>query len=123
VEKIVKVGALTVHAAKNYAITRLTLLSAVKKGEREVLLSSRVLKATPNHPMVTVAGEKKAGELKEGDKVFCPDGKTGRYTEFTVWDKTETAGGMQPVYNIVAGGGSTFIMNGVMVLQKLSAGK
>jgi hypothetical protein len=123
VEKIVKVGALTVHAAKNYAITRLTLLSAVKKGEREVLLSSRVLEATPNHPMVTVAGEKKAGELKEGDKVFCPDGKTGRYTEFTVWDKTETAGGMQPVYNIVAGGGSTFIMNGVMVLQKLSAGK
>ena len=37
---------------------------------------------------------------------------------FTVWDKQEDAGGMQHVYNIVAAGGSTFIMNGVVVLQK-----
>jgi hypothetical protein len=37
---------------------------------------------------------------------------------YIVWDKNEAAGGMQPVYNIVAGGGSTFIMNGVMVMQK-----
>jgi hypothetical protein len=122
-EKTVVVRELTVHAVKNYAITRLTLLSAVKKGDREVQLSSRVLEATPNHPMMTATGEKKAGELKEGDKVLCPDGKTDRYAEFTVWDKTEAAGGMQPVYNIVAGSGRTFIMNGVMVLQKPSAGK
>jgi hypothetical protein len=63
------------------------------------------------------------GELAEGDKVLCLDEKSGRYAAFTVWDKTEAAGGMQPVYNIVAGSGSTFIMNGVMVLQKSPAGK
>jgi hypothetical protein len=117
VRRAVVVKELTVHAVKNYAITRLTLLSAVIRGEREVLLSSRMLEATPNHPMVTEAGEKKAGEVVVGDKVFCGD-DMGRYVQYVVWDKTESAGGVQPVYNIVAGSGSTFIMNGVMVMQK-----
>lgn len=109
----VVVRELTVHAAKNYAITRLTLLSVVKRGERDLVLSSRVLEATPNHPMgkgVT------AGQLRVGDKVLCADGKGYRW--FTVWDKTEGAGGTQPVYNIVAAGGSTLVLNGVMVMQK-----
>jgi hypothetical protein len=117
VRRAVVVKELTVHAVKNYAITRLTLVSAVVRGEREVLLSSRVLEATPNHPMVTEAGEKKAGEVVVGDRVVCMDG-TGKYVQYLVWDKTERAAGMQPVYNIVAGSGSTFIMNGVMVMQK-----
>lgn len=114
----VVVKELTVHAVKNYAITRLTLVSSVVRGEREVMLSSRVLEATPNHPMVTAAGEKKAGEVTVGDRVRCYDARTGKYVEYQVWEKTEGAGGMQPVYNIVAGSGSTFIMNGVMVMQK-----
>ena len=117
----VRVKELTVHEAKNYAVTRVMLLSAMESAGysgREVRLVTRVLQATPNHPMVTADGDRKMGELKAGDKVLCLDEKTGRYQEFTVWDKTESAGGVQPVYNIVAGGGSTFIMNGVMVLQK-----
>jgi hypothetical protein len=115
---IATVKELTVHAAKNYAVTRVMLLSATENSDRVVTLVSKVLQATPNHPMVTSRGDKKMGELKEGDKVLCLDEKTGRCQEFTVWDKTEAAGGVQPVYNIVAGAGSTFIMNGVMVLQK-----
>lgn len=114
----VTVKELTVHEAKNYAVTRVMLLSATESAAREVTLVSKVLQATPNHPMVTAGGDRKMGELKEGDKVLCLDEKTGRYQEFTVWDRTEAAGGVQPVYNIVAAGGSTFIMNGVMVLQK-----
>jgi len=105
----VAVKELTVHAAKNYAITRLVLVAAKEVGDREILLASRVLEATPNHPMV---GGKKAGELNAGDTVFCDDGV------FVVWDKTEGAGGVQKVYNIVAEGGSTLIMNGVMVKLK-----
>ena len=116
-EQTVRVKELTVHAMKNYAITKLLLLSAVGRGSHEVVLSSRVLEATPNHPMMTAAGARKAGELLAGDKVLCPDAK-GSYTEFVVWDKQEAAGGLQPVYNIVASGGSTFLMNGVMVMQK-----
>lgn len=108
-EKRVVVRELTVHAAKNYAITRLVLVAVRETGEREILLSSRVLEATPNHPMV---GGKKAGELAIGDRVLCDDGV------FTVWDKTEGAGGVQKVYNIVADGGSPLILNGVMVKQK-----
>ncbi len=111
--KPVVVKGLTVHVAKNYAITRLLLLSVVERGDRDVLLSSRLLEATPNHPM---AGGKTAGELVVGDKVLCAGG--GGYRTFTVWDKTEAAGGVQRVYNIVAGGGDTFLMNGVMVMQK-----
>lgn len=107
----VRVTELTVHEAKNYAITRLLLLSVCGKG-REIRLSSRLLQATPNHPMLTLQGEKKMGELVIGDKVLSPDGV------FTVWDKQESAGGMQRVYNIVTAGEGTFIMNGVMVLQK-----
>jgi hypothetical protein len=137
--RAVVVKELTVHAVKNYAITRLTLVSAVGDcslgggdcslgggdcslggGDREVRLSAKVLEATPNHPMMTAAGEKKAGELVVGDKVICLDSGTGRYVQYVVWDQSEEAGGMQPVYNIVAGGGSTFIMNGVMVMQKAS---
>lgn len=121
VSMTVTVKELTVHAAKNYAVTRVLLLSAAERDSRrgkEVVLVTKSLQATPNHPMVTVSGDKKMGELSAGDKVLCLDEKTGRYQEFTVWDKTEAAGGVQPVYNIVAGGGSTFIMNGVMVLQK-----
>jgi hypothetical protein len=87
-------------------------------GDREVLLHSKWLEATPNHPMVTREGNKKAGELTEGDGLVCRDDHTGEYRNYTVWYKTETAGGMQHVYNIVAGGGTTFVMNGVMVSQK-----
>jgi hypothetical protein len=120
VRRSVVVKELTAHAVKNYAITRLMMVSVVARGERDVLLSSKLLEATPNHPMMTADGEKKAGELVVGDKVVCLDGVTGQYLEYRVWDKTETAGGMQPVYNIAAGAGSTFIMNGVMVMQKPS---
>lgn len=118
VRRTVVVKGLAVHEAKNYAITRLTLMCVRVRREREVRLSSRVLEATPNHPMVTADGERRAGELLVGDKVVCRDDGTGKYMEYEVWDKTESAGGVQPVYNIVAGGGSTFIMNGVMVMQK-----
>jgi hypothetical protein len=107
----VRVKELTVHEARNYAITRLLLLSVREKG-RGIRLSSRLLQATPNHPMLTLQGEKKMGELVIGDKVLSPDGV------FTVWDKQESAGGMQRVYNLVTAGQGTFIMNGVMVMQK-----
>jgi hypothetical protein len=105
----VVVKELTVHAAKNYAITRLMLLSAIEGSFRNVRLSTRVLEATPNHPM---PGGMTVGALKIGDRILCVNGT------YTVWDKTETAGGVQPVYNIVADGGNTLIMNGVMVMQK-----
>jgi hypothetical protein len=117
-EKAVVVKALAVHAAKNYAITKLLLVGARETWERQILLSTRVLEATPNHPMTTAKGEKKAGELAAGDKVLCMDARSGQYEEFEVWDKKEGAGGMQKVYNIVAAEGNTLILNGVMVKQK-----
>jgi len=112
---------LTSHAAKNYAITRLTLLAAQESNTAagtEVWLSGKTVEATPNHPVLTQGGQKKMGEIAEGDEILCLDKLTGRYQSFKVWHKAESAGGLQPVYNIVADGGNTFMMNGVMVLQK-----
>ena len=115
----VTVKALTVHTAKNYAITRLLLLAVTTDvSGRQVDLRCKELEGTPNHPMVTATGDKTMGEVAPGDRVLCLEETTGLYDEFTVWNKEESAGGVQPVYNIVAGGGSTFIMNGVMVRQK-----
>lgn len=117
----VKVKELTIHEAKNYAITQLVLVSAQTKNNItgiDVKLSGKVLQATPNHPMMTKLGNQKIGEIKEGQEVLCMNDKTGKYEAFTVLQKNEHAGGVQKVYNIVADGGSTLLMNGVMVMQK-----
>jgi hypothetical protein len=117
----VKVRELTVHDAKNYALTRLVLVSAGVKNTNAgqlISLNSKVLQATPNHPMLTRQGNHKMGEIKEGQEVLCLNEQTGKYEAFTVLQKTEQGGGIQKVYNIVADGGSTLLMNGVMVMQK-----
>lgn len=119
--QVVRVKELTSHAPQNYALTRLTLLAAqetITATGTEVKLSGKVLQATPNHPVLTQSGEKKMGDVLAGDAILCHDKATGTYQAFTVWHKSESAGGLQRVYNIVADGGSTFMMNGVMVLQK-----
>jgi hypothetical protein len=118
---VVKVKELTTHEAKNYAITQLVLVSAQIKNTtegKEVKLNSKVLQATPNHPMLTKQGNVKIGEVVTGQEVLCLNEQTGKYEAFTVLQKTERAGGVQKVYNIVADGGSTLLMNGVMVMQK-----
>ena len=117
----VTVKQLVQHNAKNYAITRLLLIAAVTnvaEDVQDVQLTSKALQATPNHPMLTETGQKKIGEVLIGDEVLCFNEKTKTYQAFTVINKTETAGGVQKVYNMEVNGGSTFMMNDVMVLQK-----
>ena len=112
---------LTVHPAKNYALTQLVLVQAreqVSAKSINVALVAKILKATPNHPMLTKQGSCKIGDVAVGQQVLCLDEQTGKYQAFTVLKKTESAGGIQNVYNIIADGGSTLILNGVMVMQK-----
>lgn len=116
-----KVKELTVHAAKNYALTQLVLISVQEKNTSagtNVSLLAKVLRATPNHPMLTKEGNVKIGEIGIGQQVLCLDDKTGRYEAYTVLQRSEQAGGVQNVYNIIAEKGSTILMNGVMVMQK-----
>jgi hypothetical protein len=116
-----KVTKLVKHEAKNYAITKLMVLAADEQlttSGKMVKLSAKVLQATPNHPMITLKGKKKMGDVAIGDEVICYDKATNDYKKFTVFNKHESAGGMQKVYNIEVSSGSTFIMNGVMVMQK-----
>ncbi|CAM4018119.1 intein N-terminal splicing region [Pedobacter westerhofensis] len=118
---IVNVKELTAHEAKNYALTTLMLVMSDLKetsSGTEIQLSVKLLQATPNHPMMTRGGNRKMGEIKEGQEVLCLNELSGTYDVYTVWKKDERAGGTQKVYNIVADGGSTFVMNGVMVMQK-----
>jgi hypothetical protein len=117
----VQVKELVAHEAKNYAITRLVVVTATEKNSRlgkEVKLGTKVIEATPNHPMLTQKGNRKIGEITAGDAVLCFDSKSGSFAEYTVLQKKEYAGGVQKVYNIEADGGSTFMMNDVMVMQK-----
>lgn len=117
----VKVKELTVHEAKNYAITGL-LLVAIKENATatgtDLFMDTKELSATPNHPVLTQSGEKKIGEVRPGDEVLCLDEQTGQYKSYTIWNKQQYGRGKQPVYNIVAESGSTFVINEVMVLQK-----
>lgn len=118
---VVKVKELTTHDAKNYALTSLILIAArsePKPAGTEIHLSAKILKATPNHPMMTRDGDRKMGDVQVGQEVICLNDRTGKYDVYKVWKKEEHAGGTQRVYNILADGGSTFIMNGVMVMQK-----
>lgn len=118
---MVKVQKLIVHEARNYALTRLTLVRATESVSAEgvsIRLSARTLKATPNHPMKTSSGEKPIGTIERSDKVLCFDELTGRYDYFNVFDKTEVIEGVQEVYNIEGNEETPIIMNGVMVLQK-----
>jgi len=117
----VLVKELKAHEAKNYAITHLVVTSAIERESstaKEIKLSSKIIEATPNHPMLTQNGNRKMGEISVGEKVLCLDNKTGNYEAFTVLQKYDYAGGVQKVYNIEASGGSTFMMNDVMVMQK-----
>jgi hypothetical protein len=68
--------------------------------------------------MLTSAGKKTIGEIKENETIWCYDQKTGKAMSYTVFDKLEYAGGKQKIFNIEADKGETFLMNGVMVLQK-----
>ncbi|WP_295796950.1 Hint domain-containing protein [Mucilaginibacter sp.] len=118
---VIKVKELTVHAAKNYAITELVLVSAKEEHTAaglNISLNTKVLKATPNHPMLTKQGNFKIGEVAVGQQVLCLNEQKGKYETYTVLRKTERAGGVQNVYNIEADGGSTLVLNGVMVMQK-----
>jgi hypothetical protein len=117
----VKVNGLIAHEEKNYAITHLTLIRATDIESikcHEIILSVQELDATTNHPMMTENGTKNIGAIKEGENVLCLNEKTGLYQPYTIWDKTEKAGGLQKVYNIEAAAGQTFVINGVMVMQK-----
>jgi len=111
---------LTIHDAKNYALTQLVLVNAIENNRVNginIALNTKVLKATPNHPMMTKDGSFKMGEIAVGQQVLCLNDK-GKYETFTVLQKSEQGGGVQKVYNIVADAGTTLLMNGVMVMQK-----
>jgi hypothetical protein len=118
---VTKVKELTVHAAKNYALTRLVLVLANEQNTTagiSVDLRAKVLKATPNHPMLTKQGNCKIGDITVGQQVLCLNDLSGKYASYTVLEKHELTEGVQNVYNIVAEKGSTLLMNGVMVMQK-----
>ncbi len=118
---IIEVKELAQHEARNYAITRLVLTRATEVVSIEgqhISFSYKVIEATPNHPMQTKSGNKEIGRVNEGDEILCINDQSGEYESYTVTSKKEYAGGNQKVYNIIAGDGTPFLMNGVMVLQK-----
>ncbi|WP_343670000.1 Hint domain-containing protein [Chitinophaga sp.] len=118
---IMQVKELVVHRPANYAITQLLAVHVVTNDTQDVhvvSISGKILQATPNHPIQTSAGKKKIGEVSDGEELLCIDEQSKQVLTYVVVNKTEKANGTQPVYNIVAEGEGTFIMNNMMVLQK-----
>ena len=118
---IITVKKLISHEAKNYAVTKLLLVSAneqLTKEGKQVYLFSKALAATPNHPVLVNGNRKKISEVVAGDEMLCMNEQTKTMEKFVVINKQESAGGVQSVYNIEASGGSSLILGGVMVLQK-----
>lgn len=117
----ITVKKLVVHEAKNYAVTKLVMVNdagnETRKG-KEIKLTTKILEATPNHPMYTLDGVLKAGDVKPGNHLFVFDEKTGREVLYYVLRVANYAGGNQEVYNIEAESGVNFIVNDVMVMQK-----
>ena len=112
---------LVVHTAKNYAITSLLLIhaneSVTAKGYN-IQLATKLIEATPNHPVETTTAKKEIGNVNEGETMLCYNEATKRYEKFVVFNKTESTKGIQPVYNMVVNGGENFMINDVMVRQK-----
>lgn len=118
---VTEVRKLVAHPAQNYAITRLLVAAATESvgpHATEVQLTNRILEATPNHPMMTSTGPRAMGEIVAGEQVLCLNPVSQAYEPYTVLRRQEYAGGAQQVYNMVATEGTTFLVNGVMVMQK-----
>jgi hypothetical protein len=117
----VRVKELTIHPSKNYALAELVLISSREEdrpGGKYVQIQSLVIKGTPNHPMQTMEGLIKLGDIEIGQKILCENTSKTGYEPYIVLSKSIHSEGSQPVYNIVADKGKSLILNGVMVLQK-----
>lgn len=117
----IKVKSLTVHPAKNYALTRLVLVHAEEIQHplyTSVNLKSLIIEGTPNHPMPTQTGSKKLGDLDLGESILGIDEASRETLSYQILQKNTITQGAQKVYNIVADQGSNMVLNGVVVLQK-----
>ena len=118
----VTVKKLVSHEEQNYAITSLLVLKAEENITSEgtiIKLQVKLIEATPNHPMLTTQDvRKRIGEIEIGEQVICADAQEKTYSKYTVINKTEKAGGRQRVFNMELNGGTTAVINDVMVLQK-----
>lgn len=117
----IRVKELAVHEEKNYALTEIIIIHAeeeIQNNVHLVHLRSRILNATPNHPVMTSAGRKELGKVETGEEILSFNTEANRYEPFIVWNVRNKVDGVQKVYNIVADSGETVVVNGVMVLQK-----
>ena len=112
---------LLAHEPQNYALTRLHVVAVREQASARATtahLRSRLLEATPNHPLLTLAGPKLAGEVAVGDQILCLSPATLALEPHTVLLAQEYAGGTQPVFSLSTEAGDNFLLNGVLVLQK-----
>lgn len=120
-QKVTTVDELVAHMPSNYAITKLTLMHSERSEQPDgvfVDLSIKELKATPNHPMTTSAGDMEIGKIEIGDEILSWNEKDHAYQSYMVLNTIEITEGVQPVYSIKASDESPIKVNGVLVRQK-----
>ena len=116
-----KVTALTHHEEQTYALTRIMAVSRSIFTEEAsgiyVYLEAQMLDATPNHPILTTRGQKQAGKIAIGDKVWVADADSSKLC--TVFGMYQYVGPKQAVYSLeVEGYDNQPLLNDIAVRQK-----
>lgn len=112
---------LTEHESKYYAITSITLIKVYKSdysNKTEISLQTKNIRVTPNHPMETESGNKRADEIRRGDTLFSWNKSTFSIDKYEVYDIVELSQEKQPVYSIETNSNSSILLNDIAVRQK-----
>ena len=112
---------LTEHESKYYAIVSITLIKVYKSdhaNKTEISLQTKNIRVTPNHPMETESGKKRADKIKIGDILFSWNKSTFNIDKYEVYDIVELSQKKQPVYSIETNSNSSILLNDIAVRQK-----
>lgn len=117
-EEIIKV---VEHQKENYALIELELIW-LKKSEFEdfdhIQYSTKIITATPNHPIDANSEKIELGEVLVGDTIYSWNEKSKTFLEYEVINKTEFTDGHQEVFSIETNSNNSILINDVLVKQK-----
>ncbi|GAB3319592.1 hypothetical protein GCM10027299_12230 [Larkinella ripae] len=107
----------SVHEKPDLAVAGVWLTPAEEVSASLSLTRPVLLEATANHPIQTVTGAKKLGDLRTGDVLYRYDGASRSVSAWKVAAVQTNVRTVQKVYNLMTEKGS-YLINEVVVLDK-----
>ncbi|TAH25767.1 MAG: hypothetical protein EAZ07_06230 [Cytophagales bacterium] len=84
----------------------------------DIAFETTEIEATNNHPIFTTKGQRKLGNIEEGDVVICFESATNSFKEFVVVKTMRNYRKVDAVYNIRTEHNSNYLINKTVVLPK-----